>query len=265
MAENQHTIFKTRNSDNNTNIIRIYFSDGGFVSGFLLEPLGMAADAKYDTFFNFDGKLGLLGEILGFAGGIQFGKAGFWTRQYYKGGSYIKVDGKMRIVNWTSDDIVLDSIETLISRCMPTQSISEDIAKSNLIGAANLQTSKNQLPNSPVPLKEGETLESRQEALNAESAKNKFMGFIKEVGQKGIKIIDDAVTGSPSRATISTNYINLPDMVLKSVNCVPSKELLDNGYPLYADIDFSFEQREIKTQGDIRSMIGSKKPRVSVE
>ena len=262
MAE-KISLFKARNRQNSVNTISIDFGKAS-VSGYLLEPISVGADAKYDTFFNFDGKLGLIGEILGFVGGIQIGKAGFWTRQYYKGGSYIKIDGKMRVVNWgTTIEYALDAMETMISRCMPTSSVLEETAKSNLIGAG--QTAK-RIFTDRFP---GEEQDPKDKFIE-EKNKKETDSLVSSLISKGVKAIDDLVEGSPETATITTNFMRLDNMVLTNVECTPSKEILTTigntkNAPLYVDINFSFVQKEIKTKGEVQTMIGRNKPIVRVQ
>lgn len=257
----EYTLFKPRNDTNKTNSINIQFADGAKVNGYLLEPLGISVDAKYDTFFNMDGKMGLLGEILGFVGGIQIGKAGFWTRQYYKGGSYIKIEGKMRIVNWDTTDYALDAMETMIARCMPTETTSVGRAAKDIKNAAGKALGLTK--EIPEGLK-AEDANSPKDEFQKQKQQKDEEGLINKALEFGSGAIESLATGAPRPATIITNFMNLTDMLLTSVNCTPSKELTFGRKPLYVDIDFSFMQREIKQQNQIRNMIGRQKPTVRV-
>jgi hypothetical protein len=246
-----YTLFKTRNEKNSNNYINIDFDKGGRVSGYLLEPLEIGSDAKYETFFNLDGKLGLAGEILGFFGNVQIGKAGFWTRQYYRGGSYIKIDGKLRIVNWDdSSDVVSKAVRTMIGRCMPTQSIDKDTANKQILSLANT-----------ISKKEKDNAGKTDEVIEQEE-KDKYTNTVVKLKNQGVAILDDLIKGSPSKLSITTNYMKLTEMVLSSVSATYSKEVLQNGWPLYADISFSCMQLEIKTNSEVRGMLVNNKPKV---
>lgn len=259
MSENTYTLFRTRKDINKSNYIDIDFEGGGNVSGYLLEPLDISSDAKYETFFNLDGKLGLLGEIAGFAAGVQIGKAGFWTKQYYRGGSYITIDGKIRVVNWKEgSDNVLRAVKIFISRCMPTESITKEQA------AGTIQTLSNKVVAETETKKNEQQIEDENKNNTIKSAKQLASQAYQATQGVFKGIFSDLVSGSPKTATITTNYMSLPDMVLKSTTATYSKEMMENGSPLYADISFTFMQREIKQQSEVRNMIGKYKPTVRV-
>ena len=269
------SLFKSRNTENTVNAIDIVF-DNGRLYGYLLEPISIGADAKYSTFFNLDKQLGLVGEIASFAMGFNIGKAGMWTRQYYNGGSYLKITGKMRVVNWSADTtLATDAMRLMIANCMPTGSIktlSKKIKDKVATFARGKKAEVDEQLKSNNKKEDDKTdylkLKSQSQVLEDESLQNassELNNIISNPGDTITNFLGNLATGQPSRARIKTNVLSLGNMVLKDVDITPSREMITSGEPLYADIIFSFEQGEIIEASEIRNKIGKRLPRVVVQ
>lgn len=238
-----------RESEENLNQIVI---DG--VRGILKEPLKFSVESDWEPLISLSDRFQTVQTGISFFGGSRLFNTGIWTKRFWKGGSYLKINPSMRIIDKEGTGNVLRDSRRLLDLALPryksnkaksdSERIMEDI--SYLAKGA-----KNVIKKTAENIIEGELLPNSESITNAGKG---FGRFIENVASSGPK---------PVRVKVSNFFEKI--FIIESVDVEFSKEMTDLG-PLYADLNIVLSSQEVTTKGDTGlSNGGSNKPTIRRE
>lgn len=197
----------------------------GPVEGVLKETLQISVEANWENIFNIGGGLGsVIDNITRFSSlaGNPVGllNTGIWSRKFYKGGSYLKINPKMRVVNWRGENNVLDDARTLT-----------DLA---------------------LPLYKGKTPSELIDTFS-DVASNVFTDGVSIPSKASLKsdankLFDTAASNSPKPVEVVISNFFRNTFIIESVQVEFSKEMTSQG-PLYADFDVVLSTPEVTLRG----------------
>lgn len=215
------------------------------IKGILKENFSISTEANYDNIFSVSEKLEGARKVLDFALGATFLNTGQWTRKYYKGGSYMKITPKFRVVDYNGDGDPLLSAFMLMNSCLPTPGKHDRF----LEDMKDLTWEDFRRKFGIVDLPDAITGNGNNDGITF----NNTVSNVKSVFSNGFKQLKDLLAGqignSPSSVSVRvSNYFSWDEMVIESVNVEFSKEMTRWG-PLYVDIDAVLSSREVATKG----------------
>jgi hypothetical protein len=190
----------------------------GPVEGILKEPLQISVEANWENIFN----IGLAGAQRVFSlMNVGLLNTGMWTRKYYKGGSYLRITPKIRVVNWDGNNDVIHKAKQLTDLCLP--------------------------------LYKGKSFNQAFEDITLAKVGSSIVGVGEEVlkdGGRGTvkKLIDQLSSNSPKPVMVTVSNFFKNYFIVESVNVEFSKEMTTQG-PLYADIDLVLSTPEVTIRG----------------
>lgn len=197
----------------------------GPVEGVLKEPLQFSVQANWENIFNIGNSF--VNNVAKFTNtGIL--NTGVWTRKFYKGGSYLQITPKMRVVNWDGDNNVIYQAKLLTDLALPAyngksvESLFEESKASNISEVGSR-------------IVEGAT-EGLSEILRGDGAKT-FN-----------KIINELSSNSPKPVTVVISNFFRNRFIIESVQVEFSKEMTSQG-PLYADFEVVLSTPEVTVRG----------------
>lgn len=200
----------------------------GGVNGILVEPPDISIPATWSTLINLDERLSTLSKYARYAG-INLFTVGAFTEQFYEKSDYLKMDIKMKSVNWDGEQSVIEKSQRLYGFAAPKF----------LTTSKQIETT---LTNTKTTMDKKEEKEEEEENISISNVINsvsKFAGF----------------SGAPDPVTVKIGkYIRAYSMVVKNVSVNYSKELLKNGEPISAEYTISTESKKILTAGQINSI-----------
>ncbi len=251
------------NAFNNLN--EIIISVPGFsIKGTLQEQIKYGVESNYNQIMSLDSAVPALNNFVNMTTNHSLFTAGIASRRYYKGGSYLKLSPKIRVMDWDGDGIVVDSAAFLMNLCLPSL---ENLKADHAAGAA-LSNAANTLATGFRDLKKGSVAKTAiatiGAAIGASTTDNPITGAIiggvvtgaisvTKVGDRAFnnaasianQLINQSITNNPQPVTIQiSNYITIPNMLIESVEVEFSKEMTDFG-PLYADISLVMGSRDV--------------------
>lgn len=232
------------------------------IQGVLQEKISLSFDANWDNIFNVSERFDALRKGLSlFDVGLL--NTGIFTRKYFKGGSYLKIQPKFRIVDWDGDGKVLRESNLLMNLALPSvtksysasalmQYVGKNTVGSTIAGIGN--TAKK------VVNKVGETALEFLEDPEASIDNISKLSLADVAGIKqGVKDFAKTGLGSNSAYPVEVQVSNYfkHTFVIENVSVEFSKEMTDSG-PLFADIDMSLSTREVVTRGGTGMIPGAK-------
>jgi hypothetical protein len=225
------------------NLNNIIISDGSkTINGQLQETLQFSVEADYDNIFSINERFASTKALLGSAG-LGLFNAGMWTKKFYKGGSYLKLNPKIRVTDWNADGEVLRSATALIDMCLPVFNGKLDLASKKMINNITAKVKKDGVGSAILDgvvagVKAG--ISEIGDILSGEEA-NRLLNLL-----SGKEILSN----SPSEVTITvSNFFGPKRFIIESVQVEFSKEMTEAG-PLYVDINFSISTPMVTTKGN---------------
>lgn len=235
------------------------------VEGIVQEKLQFQAEGNWDNLFNLSDRFDLARKGLSLVDqGLL--NAGLATRRYYKGGGYLRINPKFRIVDFEGVGTVLSMATALMNMALP--SLDKDF---------NLDDVTEFARNNPAAI--GSTLAGYAFGGTGGAALGAGVGtLIDNVNQNGLaatsKVVANAVTNpvdtfvngvgsaysflkntgiitnsaSPVYVEIGNFFRN--EFVIENVSVELSRELTEAG-PLYADIDLTLSTIEVATKDNV--------------
>ena len=247
----------------------------GFVAscGFLSKPLVFTAKNNFDVIFNMSDKFSNLRSTL-VATGVPIFTQGEFSRQYFTGGGYTTFNLNTRIVSDLysrngKDSMVLSTVKSIMKVLSPKFISDERVGKAVTGGITVVgEETKGFLEESVGIVKEnGKGLFKLPETTDGASIGQKtgkvaggiadnVVKFSKETFEAettaGLKAIKKVINRLDKAAQIFGlsigNYFRCNNMVIKEFSATYSRELDDKGNPLFADLVFLVETREILTR-----------------
>lgn len=227
------------NAESKLNKIEIFVHGANIsVKGILKENFSIATEANYDNIFSVSDSLNSLRKVADFGFGASFLNTGQWTRKYYKGGSYMKISPKFRVVDYEGNNDPLLAAFLLINASLPTPGKDDHFLDELKSMTYDDFTSKFSI--------ELPSVDPRAAAINP-------LGVVGKIGQSAWHSLKEMVSGqignSPNPVSVKAcNFFYWEEMVIDSVNVEFSKEMTAYG-PLYVDIDCNMSSREVATKG----------------
>lgn len=211
------------------------------VTGMLQENLQFSVEADWDNIFSLNERFAATKTILGTAG-LGLFNAGMWTKKFYKGGSYLKINPKIRVLDGNANGTVLDAAEALIDFCLPVYN-----------GALDLKT-KELLQKSIAKVKKDGVLKSAGDAVVAglKAGFNELGDILNgEESQKLLNLLSgkEILSNSPTPVLVKISNFYSNSFIVESVQVEFSKEMTDYG-PLYVDINMSLSAPMVTTRGN---------------
>lgn len=227
--------------------------------GVLQETLKFSVESNYEQIMSLNEYFGDTNKAANLALDKSVFTTGIATRRYYKGGSYIRIEPKIRVVDWDGTGAPVATAEALMNASLPQ-------TNKNLEGFAT--TIKEALIAIAKTLPGSERLNSGLEfagaaaLLGANTTGILTAGLVggvaadtdlvkaisSNIGAKTSELASTALTNNPQPVfvTISNYYAN--QFLIENVSVEFSKEMTDFG-PLYCDISLSLATRDVAQKG----------------
>lgn len=232
------------------------------IQGVLQEKLALSFDANWDNIFNVSDRFDALRKGLSlFDVGLL--NTGIFTRKYFKGGSYLKINPKFRIVDWDGDGKVLRESNLLMNLALP--GVTKTYNGAALIKFAEKHTVGSTIAGVGATLKKvpaalGNAIADFAEDPNAAlDSVSKFS--LADVAGIKQNVKDFAKTGLGSNSAYPvevqvSNYFK-HTFIIENVSVEFSKEMTENG-PLFADIDMALSTLEVAVRGSTGMIPGAR-------
>jgi hypothetical protein len=238
------------------------------IIGTLQEKLQFSIDANWDNIFNVSDRFNALriGASLYDPGLLN---TGILTRKYFKGGSYLKISPKFRVVDWDGAGIVVRQAMELMNLALPVQSKILDVGKfkgflekntigSTLTGLGTIAKAGGKIVKGVVQQAASEiskyaTADLDEQATKIESALDGIssINLADATGAKyGIDLLLKIGNGSNSAHLVNVKVSNYfqHNFVIENVSVEFSKEMTEAG-PMYADFDLTMSTIEAAVRG----------------
>lgn len=219
------------------------------IKGILKENFSISTEANYDNIFSVSDKLEGARKVFDFALGATFLNTGQWTRKYYKGGSYMKITPKFRVVDYDGTSEPLRAAFILLNSALPTPG-KHDRFLDEMKGM-NFEDIERKIGIISEP--------DAVSGQNFDSTTYNIKRNISNAGAiaKGIwSLLSGQLGNSPNPVSVKvSNFFSWDEMVVDSVNVEFSKEMIayndssGSSGPLYVDIDVVMSSREVATIG----------------
>lgn len=231
------------NAHRNLNRITIITETGIEINAVLKEPIQYSVEATWDNIFNFNDRFESTQRVLSFLN-VGFLNAGIWSKRFYKGGSYIKINPKIRIVDSGTGAggplyyarLLMDLALIQFDKTADEQQ-NEVINKIKNLSREDWKKIKKVIKNG-IDSIFGDDKQREISQNETVSAIHEMFNIFKS----------NTISNSPSpvRVKISNFYEN--KFIVESVNVEFSKEMTEDG-PLYVDIEMVMSGIEIATKG----------------
>ncbi len=244
------------------NSIKI-LTPNGLVKGLLQETLKFSIEANYEQVMHLNEYFGTTSNLANLAVNKSLFNTGIATRKYYKGGSYIRIEPKIRIVDWEGVGSPVISTLMLMNAALPTtdKSISdiiEKIATGANFDLSNLNEASDFALFGGFAFLQGASLGNAILVGGAGSgfAQTTLGAEIKSgLVEKGARLIKEAVTNNPTPVLVTVSNYFTNEFLIENVSVEFSKEMTDAG-PLYCDISLSLSTPEVAQKGAGRGATG---------
>lgn len=231
------------------------------IIGILQEPIQYQVEGNWDNIFNISDRFDLARKALSFAD-LGLLNAGIATRRYYKGGGYLRINPKFRVVDTEGTGIVISMARALMNMALPSmdKELNED----------TLRTMFNENKTAIVGGAAGAVLDGGRGAIVGAAAGK----AVDSISKKGLKdaakdavnaITDPVTTVSEFISYVKSNgiltnspapvYVEIGDyfwqeFVIENVNAEISREMTVSG-PLYADFEVTLSTLEVVTRNNL--------------
>lgn len=226
-----------RQSEENLNRIII-----AGVQGILKETLKFSVESDWEPLISLADRFQGTQALLSFATGSRLFNAGIWTKRFWKGGSYLKINPVMRIVDKDGTGNVLRDSRKLLDLCLPVYKGDKSLSdREKILQEMNAIREK-------IAKKLSNPISTISEGISDLASLASQEGFNDAAGGL-ISFVESASTNGPKPVRVSmSNFFN-KTCIIESVDVEFSKEMTDFG-PLYADLNLVLSSQEITTKGD---------------
>lgn len=224
-----------RESEQNLNQIVI-----AGIRGILKEPLKFSVESEWEPIFNLADRYQTVQAGMSLLTGSRLFNTGVWTKRLWKGGSYLRINPVIRIVDWDGTGNVVRDVERLMDLALPVYKSDKGVDDITRI-KRDLSPIVEGLSNVPAAaLDLGKDLVTGELSPRklAEGAIDGFSKAIKGISSKGPQ---------PVSVTISNFFYNT--FIVEQVEAEFSKEMTKSG-PLYADLNMTLATQEVTVKGD---------------
>lgn len=231
------------------------------VVGILQERMQFQTEGNWDNIFNLSDRFDLTRKVLSFAD-LGLLNAGIATRRYYKGGGYLRINPKFRVVDFNGSGNVIDTARTLMNMSLP--SLDKDIKDLTLDDPlmTDIRENKYTVAGGAVGYMIGGLPMAAAGAFAGQAADKGFKKAADNLGEKlsdpvqavldlkdylaKVGIITNSAT--PVWVNIGNYFGNL--FVIENVSVELSREMTPSG-PLYADFDMTLSTIEVATRNNL--------------
>lgn len=252
---NQNKVYRQAENFNSIDIS----VNGYVVKGLLQEPIEYSVEANYNTIFSLDSIFGSLDNVATLTTGTSLLKTGIFTKRFWKGGGYLRISPKIRVVDTEGAGVSLRSSIILLNSCLPTAKFD---------GAQLEGLLKTFFPEDPdgKDIARG-VLSVGAGALAGAATGSIQAGIITGVGvnvltkEGGIASFAQGLAANQPKPVFVQigNYFS-KEFVVENCNVKLSQELVETKegkvVPLYADIDLTLGTQEIVTTGNLGMSLG---------
>lgn len=217
----------------------------GGIKGTLVEPPDISIPASWSPLINIDDRIGSLNKFARLAGFNLF-QVGAFTTKFFEKGDYLKLDIKMKSVNWDGKESVIEKAKSLFKLVSPRGFYSSGTATNKI--TQSYKRSERQQNKSDEPV-QGNAMEGDV------TVATKIQNGAARIGNEIKNALLSNVAGSPPVVTVKIGkYISSPNMVIDNVSVNNSKELLKNGEPISAEFSITASSRRILTVNQLNSI-----------
>lgn len=233
--------------------------------GFLSKPLVFSAKNNFSPIFDIGGKFTSIRDTL-VATGVPAFSQGEFSRQYFTGAGYTTFNLSTRVVSDLYYDAKKQSIGTLsvVKRIMKTLS-PEYISDEQIVDAIEkgIEVVAENVGQFAVAAKDAVDdgigkFTNSDEDLSTRSV-TAIKGILKDTTIAGLKGVRSTINELDKSAQVFGlsigNFFKCDDMIVKSFTATYSRELDSRGDPLFADLTFEVETREVLTRDGGNSSI----------
>lgn len=224
------------------------------VRGILKEPLKFSVESDWEPLLSLSDRFQGTQAILSFATGSRLFNAGIWTKRFWKGGSYLKINPVMRIVDWEGTGNVIRDSRKLLDMALPVYKGNKSSSdREKILAEMNAIREK-------IAKKLSSPLATIGEAVSDLASLATQQGF-NDAASGFFDIIESASSSGPRpvKVVVSNFYENT--FIIESVDVEFSKEMTERG-PLYADLSITLSTQEITTKGDTGLTGNSNPPKI---
>ncbi len=212
----------------------------GGIDGILKEPLKFSVEADWEPLLSMSDRFQGTQTLLSFVSGSRMFSTGIWTKRFWKGGSYLKINPVMRILDKNGTGNVLRDSRTLLDLCLPVYKGDRSLSdRQKIEHEMNLIQEK---------VKEKLTLNGLVETVSDIAALGTVEGW-KNAASGIYDLIEHAASNGPKPVQVKISNFFRKQFIIESVDVEFSKEMTDFG-PLYADLNLTLSSQEITTKGD---------------
>ncbi len=214
----------------------------GPVTGILKENLQFSVEANWENIFSLNDQFADVQKFGSAFLGVGVFNTGVWTKKFYKGGNYLRINPKMRVVDWDGDNSVISQASTLTDLCLPSYkggSVEQQVKE--VVGKIQKITKKNV----------GQVIKKGFSKVKEEAAQiiDEGVGSLaSDAGDKITGLIKNIYSNSPQPVRVRISNFFDYVFIVESVQVEFSKEMTENG-PLYADFELVLSAPEVTTRG----------------
>ena len=226
----------------------------GIVVGLMQETLKYSIEANYEQIMNLNEYFGDTSKVANLAINKSLFNTGIATKRYYKGGSYIRIEPKIRIVDW--DGTGQPIIDTMILTDAALPSTAKNLGIKNLI--ALLPDNLKAIAASPGGefaiarlIQGGGIVDAGVAASTGTLLAQTKLGseVFKKLNGVLASLAGSAVTNNPDPVTVTISNYYANTFFIDAVSVEFSKEMTDAG-PLYADVSLVLSTPTVVEKGD---------------
>lgn len=255
---NQNKVYRTAQE---YNWITVAVPGAGLIEGALQEQISYSVEANYNTIFSLDSYFNSLDSVATLATETSLFRTGLFTKRFWKGGGYLRINPKFRIVDHAGDGSVVAKATILLNSALP---------QANLTGIADTlagTVTRIQASSRPEGISEEQTssistpLAIGSGILVAGATGSVRAGVIAGVATKLLadpdslrELVEGVSSNQPKPVIVNVSNYFEKAFVTENVNVTFSQEMIEtkegNISPMYADFDCLFGTQEVTTFGN---------------
>lgn len=254
---NQNKVYKTGTAYNSISIT----VGNRQVVGMLQEQITYSVEANYNTIFSLDSFFSSLNNALALTFEKRVFGTGMYTKRFWKGGGYLRITPKFRIVDHEGDGFVIDNAIQILNSALPQNDLSVLGDEKNQNYDANIA------PGAPFIVAGAGALAGAGYAMLKKSGPLGYVlpttiGALAGAGAERVLndptkikgIIDGVSTNFPTPVVVEISNYFEKVFVVESANVTFSQEMIETKdgkiTPLYADFECTFGTQEVTTFGN---------------
>lgn len=231
------------------------------VVGMLQEPVAFSVEATYNTIFSLDSFFSSINNYLALTDQKQIFKTGMYTKRFWKGGGYLRITPKFRVVDHEGDGYIIENAIQILNAGVPRNDLS--VLKEETLDAYYANEGSNA---APILAGAGALAGAGYAALK-KSGPVRYVaplivgagagyatGKIADNSGKIKSLVDGISTNQPTPVVVKISNYFSKVFVLEFASVTFSQEMIETNAgkitPMYADFECTFGTQEVTTFGN---------------